>query len=96
VSRNHRKPRTRTPRLRRTLAGISLAAAAVTTGLAAADNLSGASGTAVWGALDTDLTVATVATTDTGAEVGTAVGDVSVSTTTGVDVTVTPLDTAWG
>jgi hypothetical protein len=96
VSRNHRKPRTRTrtPRLRRTLASLSLAAAAVTTGLAASDNLtatSGTSGTAVWGAPDTDLTVAT---SDLGVDVGaTVTGDAG---TIGAGVTVTPLDTAWG
>jgi hypothetical protein len=84
---HHRKPRTRTPRLRRTLAGISLAAAAVTGGLLAADDLTASSGDTAWGAPDTDP--ATV-TADTSADTPAADTDVSTG------VTVTPLDTAWG
>lgn len=88
---HHRKPRTRTPRLRRTLAGISLAAAAVTGGFLAVDDLTAPSGDTAWGAPDTDLTVAT---SGTGAEVGaTVAGDAG---TIGAGVAVTPLDTAWG
>lgn len=85
---HHRKPRTRTPRLRRTLAGLSLAAAAVTGGILAADDLTATSGDTAWGAPDTDPTTVTI---DTGISTP-LTGD------TGIDagVTVTPLDTAWG
>ena len=90
----HRKPRTKTPRrLRRAVAGLSLAAAAATGGLLAADNLTTVSGDAAWGAPDTDPTIAS----GTGVDVGTQVtGDAGISVTGVVDVPVTPLDTAWG
>lgn len=80
----HRKPRTTTPRLRRAVAGLSIAAAAATGGLLATDHLTEVSGDTAWGAPDTDV------------EVGTATGDADTSVTTTVDVPVTPLDTAWG
>lgn len=79
----HRKPRPTTSRLRRTLAGLSLAAASVTgTILAATDTIAAPAADTAWGAPDTDPVV------DTGTIV-----DLDVT----VDVPIaTPLDTAWG
>lgn len=79
----HRKPRTKTktPRLRRLAAGLSIAAAAAT-GALIADQVLAPQGDTTWGAPDTDPT-ATPAV-DTGTDPGTG------------DTAVTPLDTTWG
>lgn len=66
----HRKPRTKTPRLRKLAAGLGLAAAAATGALITDDILTTQSDT-TWGAPDTDPTVTPAIDGDTGT--GTAV-----------------------